>query len=83
MADDILTRFEDHVLTVTLDRPAKRNALTTPMIASLQTAFARAATDETVRVLLVTGAGPAFCAGLDLRELAAQREAGAVETHTL
>jgi enoyl-CoA hydratase/carnithine racemase len=83
MADDILTRFEDHVFTITLDRPAKRNALTTPMIASLEAAFARAASDEAVRVLLVTGAGPAFCAGLDLRELAAQRKAGAVETHTL
>ena len=83
MTGDILTRRDDHVLTLTLNRPGKRNALTTPMIASLQTILEQVAADGEVRVLVVAGAGPAFCAGLDLRELAAQREAGAVETQTL
>src|SRR5262245_41270753 len=83
MADEILTSVDDHVFTVTLNRPDKPNALTTPMIASLRAAFERAAADPDVRVVVVSGAGPTFCAGLDLRELAAQRAAGAVETHTL
>lgn len=83
MSDDLLTQIDGHVCTITLNRPAKRNALTTPMIGALEAAFQRVAGDEAVRVLVVAATGPAFCAGLDLRELAAQREAGAVETHTL
>ena len=79
----ITTHLADHVFTLTLDRPAKRNALTTAMIQSLQSVLEQVAVNDDVRVLVVTAAGAAFCAGLDLRELAAQREAGAVETHTL
>jgi len=83
MNDQILTAFGDHVCTITLNRPAKRNALTVDMIGDLRAALARVAADDAIRVLVIAGAGPAFCAGLDLRELAAQRAAGAVETHTL
>src|SRR5437773_958859 len=83
MTEDILTATTDHVCTITLNRPEKRNALSTEMIASLHAALERVADDETVRVVVIAGAGRAFCAGLDLRELAAQRAAGAVETHTL
>ena len=83
MSDEILTAVTDTVLTITLNRPGKRNALTSGMVAALRTIFARVATDDGIRVLVVAGAGPAFCAGLDLRELAAQRAAGAVETHPL
>jgi len=83
MSDLILTRVDDHVCTITLNRPDKRNALTTAMIDSLQDAVEAVAGRDDVRVVVVRGEGAAFCAGLDLRELAAQREAGAVETHTL
>jgi enoyl-CoA hydratase/carnithine racemase len=83
MAEEILTALEDHVYTITLNRPDKRNALTSPMIEKLEGAAAEAARRTDVRVVVVAGAGPTFCAGLDLRELAAQREAGAVETHGL
>src|SRR6185295_9730256 len=83
MADELLTRVQDHVCTLTLNRPAKRNALTTGMIEELRATFERVAADPDIRVLVLDAAGPAFCAGLDLGELAAQRARGAVETHTL
>lgn len=83
MADEILSALDDHVCTITLNRPAKRNALTTGMIAAFRQAVARAARDRGVRVIVVRGEGNVFCAGLDLAELAAQREAGEAETHTL
>lgn len=83
MAEEILTTLHDHVLTLTLNRAEKRNALTTAMVERLESAAAEAARRTDVRVVVVAAAGPTFCAGLDLRELAAQREAGAVETHGL
>jgi enoyl-CoA hydratase/carnithine racemase len=54
------------VCTVTLDRPARLNAVTAVMIAELVEAFGRADGDDAVRVVIVTGAGRAFCAGADL-----------------
>jgi enoyl-CoA hydratase/carnithine racemase len=54
------------VCTVTLDRPARLNAVTSVMIAELVEAFGRADGDDAVRVVIVTGAGRAFCAGADL-----------------
>ncbi len=83
MADLIETRFHDHVCTITLNRPEKRNALTTGMIDAFHAAVRDAAARRDVRAVVVAGAGQTFCAGLDLRELAAQREAGRVETHSL
>jgi enoyl-CoA hydratase/carnithine racemase len=83
MADLILTSLVDHVSTITLNRPEKRNALTTEMIETFHAAVGDAAARPDVRVMVVAGAGTSFCAGLDLRELAAQREAGRVRTHTL
>jgi enoyl-CoA hydratase/carnithine racemase len=83
MSELIETTTDGHVCTITLNRPDKRNALTTDMIARLHAAVERVAASSDVRVLVLRGNGQAFCAGLDLRELAAQREAGRVETHTL
>jgi enoyl-CoA hydratase/carnithine racemase len=57
---------EDGVLTVTLDRPAKLNALTRTMLRELLEAFEQADADDAIRVVIVTGAGRAFCAGADL-----------------
>src|SRR5436305_6450668 len=79
----IETRIADHVCTILLNRPEKRNALTGEMIDAFHAAVRDAAGRRDVRVVVVAAAGQTFCAGLDLRELAAQREAGKVETHTL
>lgn len=76
MADELLTSTADHVLTLTLNRPSKRNALNRAMIDVMREKIARIGDDPGVRVIVVRGNGPAFCAGLDLREMAAQREQG-------
>ena len=76
MADAILTGIADHICTITLNRPDKRNALNREMMDQLRTAFARVAGDSNVRVVILRANGSAFCAGLDLSEMAAQREVG-------
>ncbi len=61
-------RYEltDQILTITLQRPEKLNAFTVQMCRELLQAFADADADDGVRVIIVTGAGRAFCAGADL-----------------
>jgi enoyl-CoA hydratase/carnithine racemase len=56
----------DNILTLTLNRPDRLNAFTLQMMAELIDAFDRADADDTVRAIIVTGAGRAFCAGADL-----------------
>ncbi|SCW90516.1 Enoyl-CoA hydratase/carnithine racemase [Sphingobium faniae] len=59
-------RVDDGLLWLTLNRPEQMNAFTTQMADELEHAFHRANEDDDVRVILVTGAGKAFCAGMDL-----------------
>ena len=61
-------RYEvaDNILTLTLNRPDHMNAFTVEMAQELIDAFNRASDDDEVRVVVVTGAGKAFCAGMDL-----------------
>jgi methylglutaconyl-CoA hydratase len=63
------TRLEDGVLTITMNRPDKRNALNPAMMEDLTHAFMAGGDDPTCHVILLTGAGSAFCAGLDLDHL--------------
>lgn len=63
---DIQYDVADGVLTLTLNRPDKLNAFTPVMCLELVEAFDRATLDDDIRVILVTGAGRAFCAGADL-----------------
>ncbi len=60
---------QGHVATLTIDRPEKRNAMTAAMWAGLPGVLAELAGDPEVRVLVVTGAGPSFCAGADIADL--------------
>ena len=62
------------VLTLTLDRPDKRNALSSALIEALHEGVERAEHDAAVRVLVVKGAGRDFCAGADLDELLASTD---------
>ena len=55
---------------VTLNRPDRRNALSRALIGELGTILQRVTTEESVRAIVLTGADPAFCAGLDLKEVA-------------
>jgi len=63
---DLELRVEDGVAVATLNRPERRNAFTGAMGASLGRVYERCDQDDTVRVIVVTGAGDAFCAGADL-----------------
>src|SRR3954464_2536709 len=58
----------DGVRTITLDRADKLNAVNGALASSLSSAVADAAAEDAVRVVVITGAGRAFCAGLDLSE---------------
>ena len=60
---------EGHVAVLTIDRPGKRNAMTADMWAALPGVLAALAEDPAVRALVVTGAGPSFCAGADISDL--------------
>lgn len=63
--------------TITLHRPEARNALNAALAAALPAAIARCDADPEVRAIVLTGADPAFCAGFDLREVAAGEKRGA------
>ncbi len=67
----VLEHFEDGVLTLTLNRPQQYNALSRAMLSALEDAIARARPREDLRVVVLAGAGKAFCAGHDLREMRA------------
>ena len=77
--ETILTDLADSILTITINRPDKLNALNTTMIREFIDAFDKADAEDAVRAVIVTGAGRAFCAGADLSTGAAtfDREARA------
>ena len=83
-SDRILAGLKDRVLTLTLNRPDKRNAIDSPMVEQLLHQLERADLDADVSVVALRGAGQDFCAGADLDDLfasvdqpAAENEAGA------
>jgi enoyl-CoA hydratase/carnithine racemase len=81
MSDEalVLRADRDGVATLTLNRPSARNALSVDMMGALQAALEAIAADMNVRVVIFAGAGPAFCAGHDLKELRANPEREAYE----
>ncbi|MGZ5998716.1 MAG: enoyl-CoA hydratase/isomerase family protein [Rhizomicrobium sp.] len=65
----VLYVVHDHVLTITLNRPERRNALNPRAYAEIEAAFRAANEDEAVRVVIVTGSDPSFCSGEDVKEM--------------
>jgi enoyl-CoA hydratase len=68
--EDLVVERAAAVAVITLNRPRNRNALTAHLIRSLRAAMADADADDTVGAVILTGTDPAFCAGLDLGEVA-------------
>jgi enoyl-CoA hydratase len=65
----LVTEIRGHVRVLTLDRPERRNALSTALQADLVEELLTCAEDPDVRAVVLTGNGPAFCAGFDLKEI--------------
>ncbi len=68
MSDSLVRTISDGVLTLTLNRPDRLNAVNPSLAEALPLAMVEAARDDAVRVVVITGAGRGFCAGLDLAE---------------
>lgn len=74
MTDPILLRQDaDGIATLTMNTPGSLNALSDAMLAALSATFADLSRDQTIRVVILRGAGKAFCAGHDLKEMQAAR----------
>jgi enoyl-CoA hydratase len=69
MAPHALTERRDHVLIVTMNRPEARNALSSEMLDIMRKAWDEVDADPDIRVCVLTGAGGAFCAGMDLKSM--------------
>ena len=75
--DDVLATVEAGVAVLTMNRPERRNALSESMLAGLATVLAQVETDDSVRCVVLTGAGGAFCAGGDVKGMAQRGRPGA------
>ena len=79
MSQDLLESFDGGIATLTMNRPEARNALSLAMFDGLSEALPRLAQDPAVRLVVLTGAGAAFCAGGDVKGFA-RRAAGGPAT---
>jgi methylglutaconyl-CoA hydratase len=75
----LLYSVEDSVARITLNRPEKRNALNDELIGALKDSIGAAAKAESIRVILISGAGPDFCSGADLSALQKISQASVTE----
>ena len=80
--EDLLAQLEGGVLTITLNRPDARNAMSGAMTAALATQLADAELNPAVKVIVLTGAGKGFCAGGDVKGMAASGD-GTVGDNTI
>ncbi len=71
---NLLFEAREQVAYLTLNRPEAANAIDVPMARALQEALQRCETDTSIRAVVLTGAGPMFCGGGDLKTFASQRE---------
>jgi enoyl-CoA hydratase/carnithine racemase len=79
MTDILLRHDGDNIATLTLNRPAARNALSTALMEALDAALETIAGDPTIHAVILAANGPAFCAGHDLREIRANPSRAAYE----
>jgi enoyl-CoA hydratase/carnithine racemase len=77
---DIVVERAAGVLGLRINRPDVRNACRRQTLDEINAALSEAAQDPDIRVVVISGAGPAFCAGADLREMTALRDANAIAT---
>jgi len=83
MSESVLTSKQGEILKVTLNRPAAYNALDLDVMVTLSGVFASAATDDSVKGILITGQGKAFCAGGDLKWISQQTGQAGSTLHKL
>src|SRR5512139_4136376 len=76
MTNQLIETVDHGVATLTMNRPESRNAMSGPMMEAMQGALPRLAADASVRVVVLTGAAGAFCAGGDVKAFAAGAAAG-------
>jgi methylglutaconyl-CoA hydratase len=76
---EILTSTENAIFTITLNRPDKRNALNDALISDLKVALREANKSETLRAIVIKGAGKDFCSGADLSALQKISESDVLE----
>jgi enoyl-CoA hydratase len=81
--ETILYETRGPVALITLNRPARRNAMNAAMLSELAVALDGAEADAAVRAIVLTGAGPGFCAGFDLQEQAERRPSGVAQWRPL
>jgi len=74
--EDLLGRIEDRTAVLTFNRPDRRNALSSEMYDAFDRALPQIAADTNLRVLMVTGAGGAFCAGGDVKRMNDNNQSG-------
>src|SRR5215217_931249 len=74
--DDLLAHVEDGVAVVTLNRPERRNALSRALLDALAVVLGAVELDDEVGCVVLTGAGGAFCAGGDVKDMAAGADGG-------
>ncbi len=79
MTDELLSKTKDGVLVLTMNRPDAMNALTPTMMQAQLDALSEAAADPEIGCVVLTGAGRAFCAGGDVKSMAAGKRAGTLE----
>jgi enoyl-CoA hydratase/carnithine racemase len=77
---EVLYAVGDHIATITLNRPERMNTISGPMLSQLTQRLLEADKDPDVRVIVLTGTGRAFCAGLDLSEVTRPAAAGGITT---
>jgi len=75
---EVLYSTGDHIATITLNRPERMNTISGPMLGQLTERLLEADADRDVRVIVLTGTGRAFCAGLDLSEVVRPSQPGAI-----